>query len=313
MKILSYLELEEAANRSALELARWAKESLTPNRKAIFVHPVPRGGVPAFYLLKASFAKLWPDVALVAEQNPELADLIFDDLVDSGKTAQKFREIAPRVPFKALIHKTADGSSGYKLGEWLVFPWEGSAESSIEGAFTRLIQFVGEDPQRGGLLETPKRMAKAWQFWTKGYAADIPSILKTFEDGGEVYDEMIHVRNIPFYSQCEHHMALFFGTATFAYIPGKECKRIVGLSKMNRLVDAFARRLQVQERLTAQVIDTFCEHLNPHGAGIMIRARHMCVESRGVQHTGCETTTSAFRGALRDKPEARAEFFSLTK
>ncbi len=178
-----------------------------------------------------------------------------------------------------------------------------------ESVFMSLLKLIGENPRRDGLLETPKRMVKAWKFWTSGYSKDPVSILKTFEDGGENYDELVHVRNIPFYSQCEHHLAPFFGTVAFGYIPSK---RIVGLSKMNRLVDIFARRLQVQERLTMQVIDTFCEHLQPIGAGIVVRARHLCMESRGVCQQGCETTTSAFRGVIKDQVAARAEFFSLT-
>ena len=182
-------------------------------------------------------------------------------------------------------------------------------EDSAKGAFRKLLQFVGEDPNRGGLLETPARMVKAWRFWTKGYAEDPIAVLKTFEDGGEVYDELVHVGHIPFYSQCEHHLAPFFGEVFFGYIPDK---KIVGLSKMNRLVDVFARRLQVQERLTSQIIDTFCGHLSPKGAGIVVRARHMCMESRGVCQQGCMTTTAAFRGAIKEQPAARAEFFSLT-
>lgn len=303
---LTYLELSLAAQT----VAKAMLDHCTRNSLGVLrVYAVPRGGVPAFYLVERWFATLCAQTPvhrfLDMAATPAEADCYLDDLVDSGNTRQRLTLISD-VPFYALIEKGT--TPGFAHGEWLVFPWEESEEKSIEDAFVRLIQFVGEDPKRGGLVETPARMAKAWEFWTAGYKADPVSVLKTFEDGGEHYDEMVHTKGIPFYSQCEHHLAPFFGTVTFAYVPDKH---IVGLSKMNRLVDVFARRLQVQERLTCQIIDAFCEHLSPLGAGITIKARHLCVESRGVCQQGTVTTTSAFRGVIKDKPEARAEFFSL--
>lgn len=302
-------EIEAAAHAVAAGLLVRCQRLNRP----IQIYPVPRGGVPAAYAIQAAFntfpiVKLTPEFRVQICDRAEQADVIVDDLIDSGKTWQQMKEHYPDTPFEALIHKGV--TEGYPLGQWLVFPWEGTAESSIDDAFTRLIQFIGEDPARGGLVETPKRMAAAWQEWTSGYKKNAVEVLKTFEDGGELYDEMVHVANIPFYSQCEHHLAPFFGTVTFAYIPDK---RIVGLSKFSRLVDVFARRLQVQERLTRQVLDCFCEHLNPLGAGITIRARHLCMESRGTNKQGSVTTTSAFSGVLRKDPAARAEFFSLAQ
>ncbi|TQE98144.1 MAG: GTP cyclohydrolase I, partial [Spiribacter salinus] len=132
---------------------------------------------------------------------------------------------------------------------------------------------------RGGLNETPDRVAKAWEFWTSGYQQHPADVLKAFEDGADGYDEMVAVVGIPFYSKCEHHLADIFGTATVAYVPDG---RIVGLSKLSRLVDVFARRLQVQERLTVQVADALDEHLAPLGVGVTISARHLCMESRGL-------------------------------
>lgn len=266
---------------------------------------VPRGGVPILYMLISKFP---PGYDYSVTDDPDRADIFIDDLIDSGKTAERYAAQHPGKLFMAAFDKAQPG-----FDKWLVFPWEHSEEKSIEDSFVRLLQFVGEDPKRGGLLETPTRMAKAWRHWTSGYHTDAAKLLKTFEDGAEGYGHgstMVHVVDIPFYSQCEHHLAPFFGKCSFAYIPNK---RVVGLSKMNRLVDMFARRLQVQERLTVQVIDAFCEHIQPLGAGILMSARHMCVESRGVQHSGCATSTSAFRGALLENPAARAEFFSLCK
>lgn len=173
-----------------------------------------------------------------------------------------------------------------------------------------LLGHLDPQPDRQGLAETPERVAKAWRFWTKGYSEDPASILKVFEDGAEGYDEMVAVCNIPVYSHCEHHMAPIFGTATVAYIPNG---RIVGLSKLSRLVDCFARRLQVQERLTNQIADCLDEHLNPLGVGVFIKARHMCMESRGICQQGHHTVTTALRGVIKEDLSARAEFLALTR
>lgn len=161
---------------------------------------------------------------------------------------------------------------------------------------------------RGGLVETPDRVAKAWEFWTSGYNKDAASILKVFEDGAENYDEMVLVKDIPIYSHCEHHMAPIFGTASIAYIPDG---RIVGLSKLSRLADMHARRLQVQERLTNDIAEDLWTHLRPRGVGVIVRARHMCMESRGLCQQGHHTVTSALRGVMKEQPEARAEFLRL--
>lgn len=158
--------------------------------------------------------------------------------------------------------------------------------------------------------ETIRRVAAMWREMTAGYSVDPASLLKTFEEGAQGVDEMVVVRAIPFYSTCEHHLLPFFGTATVGYVPSG---RIVGLSKVNRLVDAFARRLQVQERLTNQIADAMQDALLPVGVGVVLNARHLCMESRGIRQQGCSTITSALRGAIRDKPEARAEFLALAR
>lgn len=173
----------------------------------------------------------------------------------------------------------------------------------------KLIEPGNEQQLREGLQDTPNRVAKAFTHWFGGYNADIAGILSTqFQDGGEGYDEMVIVKDIPFYSKCEHHMADIFGTVTIAYIPNG---KVVGLSKLSRCVDAFARRLQVQERLTKQVADALVQHLQPKGVGVLVRARHMCMESRGICQQGHHTVTSALRGVLKEEPAARAEFMAL--
>lgn len=184
------------------------------------------------------------------------------------------------------------------------------AASAIRDLLHEIAPGGEERHLREGLAETPERAAKAWRFWTSGYAVDIPGMLKTFDDGAEGYDEMIVVKNIPLYSHCEHHMAAIFGNATVAYIPQG---RIVGLSKINRVVDAFARRLQVQERLTAQVADAIWDNLKPLGVGVFVKARHMCMESRGVCQQGHHTETTALRGVFKDDAKARAEFIGACR
>ena len=173
-----------------------------------------------------------------------------------------------------------------------------------------LLSMVGEDPERGGLKETPARVVKAWKHWTKGYDINPADILKEFEDGAQDVDQMVIVKDIPIYSHCEHHLAPIFGTVTIAYIPNG---KIVGLSKLSRLADCFARRLQVQERLTNQIADALQEHLNPIGVGVYIKARHMCMESRGIWQQGHHTITSALRGAIKNDPASRAEFLAAAR
>jgi GTP cyclohydrolase I len=193
---------------------------------------------------------------------------------------------------------------------YLFLEEEKAQQADAKIAIQTLLRFVGEDPAREGLLETPARVVKAWKEWCDGYAQDPAAVLKTFGDGAEGVDEMVIVKDIELYSHCEHHMAPFFGVAHVAYIPSK---RIVGLSKIARLVDIFAHRLQVQERLTNQIADAMQEVLEPIGIGVVIQAKHFCMCSRGVGKQGSTTITSALRGAIKDKPEARAEFMAFLK
>ena len=139
------------------------------------------------------------------------------------------------------------------------------------------------------------RVTRAWQFWTSGYNQNPINVLKTFVDGAEGVDEMVVVKDLPFYSHCEHHLAAFFGTVTIGYLPNK---RIVGLSKLGRLLQIYSRRLQVQERLTCQMADAINSSLNPLGCGVIVRARHLCMESRGICQQGHYTVTSALRGVF---------------
>lgn len=262
---------------------------------------VPRGGVTAAYALASEY-----NIDIV--DTPEEADFFFDDIIDSGATMRKLCDQYPGKPFLALIDKTDPDCKC--LDQWIVFPWEASAENSIEDNIVRLLQYVGEDAGREGLLETPRRVAKAWAHWCSGYSKDTKDILKVFSDGAEKHNQMVTVKDIPIYSHCEHHLAPIFGTVTISYIPNG---KIVGLSKLSRLADMFARRLQVQERLTDQIADALFENLEPIGVGVVIKARHMCMESRGINQQGHHTITTALRGAMLDQPGARSEFLRLAQ
>jgi GTP cyclohydrolase I len=185
-----------------------------------------------------------------------------------------------------------------------------SEQVFTEKDWRRLLISLGEDPDRTGLADTPSRVAKAWKHWTSGYDQDPAELLKAFEDGAEEYNELIVVRNIPVYSHCEHHLAPFFGKAIIGYVPNG---KIVGLSKLTRLVDCFAKRLQVQERLTIQIANALMTHLEPKAVGVVVRCRHMCMESRGIRTPGEETVTSSMLGELQPNLGMRTEFLALAR
>lgn len=179
--------------------------------------------------------------------------------------------------------------------------------SEAEAAVRTLLLYIGEDPIRPGLRDTPGRVVKALREMTEGYQKDPKVILsKVFE---QTYDEMVIVRGITFDSLCEHHLLHFSGTVDIGYIPSKD--GVVGLSKLARLVDCFARRLQIQEHLTTQIAHAIQEHLEPSGVAVVVRATHSCMSCRGVRKSNSEMVTSCMLGVLRDMPAARAEFLSL--
>lgn len=177
----------------------------------------------------------------------------------------------------------------------------------IEKNVSTLLEEIGEDPQREGLLKTPHRVAEAYEFLTKGYDEDFKKIVNgaIFE---EKYDEMVIVKDIDFYSMCEHHMLPFYGKVHIAYVPDG---KIIGLSKLPRVVDVYARRLQVQERLTQEIADTLDEILQPKGVGVVAEGYHMCMMMRGVQKQNSITTTSAMHGLFKEDARTRAEFLNL--
>jgi len=180
-------------------------------------------------------------------------------------------------------------------------------QEEFEKAVTKVLELLGEDPKREGLQKTPSRVAKAWGFLTEGYHEDPEAILNQalFTSSN---DEMVVVRDIEFYSTCEHHMLPIIGRVHVAYIPDG---KVVGLSKIPRIVNVFARRLQIQEQMTEQIADAIASSINPKGVAVVVHARHMCMEMRGVQKINSTTVSSALRGLFKSDQRTRSEFYNI--
>jgi len=180
-------------------------------------------------------------------------------------------------------------------------------QKEFESAITKVLELLGENPKREGLLKTPHRVAKAWEFLTEGYHEDPKEILNKalFTSTN---DEMVVVRDIEFYSTCEHHMLPIIGRVHVAYIPDG---KVVGLSKIPRIVNVYARRLQIQEQMTEQIADAIAETINPKGVAVVVHARHMCMEMRGVQKINSTTVSSALRGLFKSDQRTRSEFYNI--
>lgn len=260
------------------------------------IYGVPKGG-----MIATSFLKHARTTHIVSEAN-----LILDDLIDSGATEQWYRKTWPLIPFRALINKNEE-----IIDDWIVFPWEKdhpNGEETIEQNIIRSLQYIGEDVNREGLIDTPRRIVKSWKEIYSGYNQNPSDLMTTFTN--DKHDEIVLVKNIEMYSMCEHHMIPFFGKAHIAYIPDK---KLIGLSKLARLIDLYSRRLQIQERIGDQVTNALMEYLAPKGAACIIEATHMCMRMRGVEKQNSVAVTSSMKGAFLDKPAARAELMQLIK
>jgi len=268
------------------------------------VYGIPRGGIVPAAMVAGRLG-----LPLAHDPWPEV--LIVDDLVDSGATLRRLADKGRTVD--ALYRKDRSPADlapdACNVGDnWLVFPWEQGTEDAAgpEDAIVRLLTFIGEDPNRPGLKDTPGRVLRSFKELTAGYDDDAALHLeRTFPDHA---DEMVAVAGIDFTSLCEHHLLTFTGTVDLAYIPRAD---VVGLSKLARVVDVYARRLQVQERMTEQIADAITDALDPLGVGVVVRARHSCMGCRGVRKPGAVMVTSALRGYMKERPAARAEFLAL--
>jgi GTP cyclohydrolase I len=275
--------------------ARWVSRRHTITG----VYGVPTGGAPVAALVAGHL-----EVPIMDDPDP--TGLVVDDLVDTGHTLTRYQQLGHLTDalFRKPHSPTNLAPEATELDGWLAFPWERS-DGAPTDAVTRIIEWVGEDPTREGLIDTPKRVAKAYRELTEGYDHDPAQILSTVFD--EPCDQMVILDRIDFTSLCEHHLLPFIGTVSIGYVPDG---KVVGLSKLARIVDCYARRFQIQERLTNQVAQALQDHLNPAGVAVIVRAHHSCMSLRGVRKANGQMVTSAMLGVFRTSPEARAEFTS---
>lgn len=271
------------------------------------LHGIPRGGV----IVAAALSQLLnlPLISLFEENRKRNLDkqiLIIDDLVDSGTTRAKWigwdfaclhKKKRISIPINYFVKEIAN--------EWIQYFWE-SNELPAEDAAIRLIQMIGEDVGRDGLKETPKRFIKSWQYLFSGYKVNPESVIKCFE--GEGYNQIVLLRDIEMYSTCEHHILPFIGKAHIAYIPDK---KVIGISKLARLLEIFSRRLQIQERICEQVTEAIMSHLQPLGAACVIEAEHLCMRMRGIQKQNSVMVTSSLKGVFLENLATREEFLRL--
>ncbi|MEA3420778.1 MAG: GTP cyclohydrolase I FolE [Acidobacteriota bacterium] len=252
---------------------------------------------------------------IVEKDKIRKATLVVDDLADSGQTRDRY----PNNDFACLYNKPhtplLQGTVYISdtIDRWIEFFWEREVnEQPAEDAVTRLIEMVGEDPAREGLVETPKRVIKSYKTLFSGYKQRPKDIIKTFDADG--YDQLVLLKDIEIYSMCEHHVLPFLGKAHIAYIPDK---KVIGISKLARIADMFARRLQIQERLADNITSTLMEYLRPLGAACVIEAQHLCMRMRGVSKQNSIMVTSSLKGLFLEDSEkgraARKEFMGLIK
>lgn len=258
------------------------------DKKGARIYGVPNGGMVLCLLLTRA----------VVVYSPEEATLILDDIEDSGGTRKFYAEKYPTIPFYALIQK-------YKPG-WVSMPWERQhpkSDMGVEENIVRVLQYLGQDTGREGLSETPRRVVKSWDEIYGGYHKNPEDLLTVFEK--ESYDQLVILNDIELYSTCEHHMLPFYGKAHVAYLPDK---KVIGISKLARVVDMYARRLQIQERIGEQVTTALMDYLKPKGAACYIEASHMCMRMRGVNKQNSVMKTISLRGALREDDSLKREF-----
>lgn len=268
------------------------------------VYGVPRGGVHVAQALVLMGIRLGHDKFLLTDDICK-ADLIVDDIIDTGRTKEAYQGSLP-TPFFALIDKTKNNHP-YK-NQWVVFPWELRERQGPTANVTRMIQAIGDDPDREGLKETPARVVASWNHLFSGYKVDPRSVIKVFEDDSS--DEMVILKDIEFYSTCEHHMLPFHGKAHIAYIPrGK----VIGVSKLARLLEVYTRRLQIQERICQQVTKALQDYLQPKGAACILEAQHFCMTCRGVEKQNSVMTTSSLVGVFKSDMDVRTEFLHMIR
>lgn len=292
------LNWSDVDSRAATAAHRMEREH--SGQHVIWGYAIPNGGIPAALAIARHCSRL-----CLVEQ-PHQAHVFLDDIVDSGKTREDCFNKYGAHPFYTLANKL-EGPDQKDV--WISFPWERmTKQDGPQDNIIRLLQYIGEDPARDGLRGTPDRVVKSYGELFAGYKQKPEDMLTVFEKDG--YDEMVVLRSAEFASTCEHHMLPFFGTAHIAYIP---YTKVVGISKLVRVLEVFTRRLQIQERICEQVTASLMKFLQPKGAACVLEAKHLCMCHRGVQKQGSVMVTSSLKGAFLEKPEARAEFFNLIR
>ena len=289
---LDWCDCEAAANKIAEYI-----HSDHPQTN-VRLYGVPRGGVYAAILVGQSLAILGRNPVQV--DSPVGADYIIDDLIDSGKTREGYLHY--KAGFQTLFLKTLMQKKG---SIWYSFPWErmaGNKEETVEDNIVRVLQFLGEDVEREGLKETPSRVVKSWDKIFGGYKDKAIDHMTTFK---ETNNEMVILKDIEFYSTCEHHMLPFFGKAHIGYLPNG---KVIGVSKLARVLEVFARRLQIQERIGQQVTSAIMTGLGTEDCACVLEAQHFCMTSRGVEKQNSIMLTSSLRGAFLNDAMVRSEF-----
>jgi GTP cyclohydrolase I len=282
----------EARFRLATMLDRLPHSRTTATK----VYGIPRGGSAVAAMLVDV-----PGIHLV--DTPERADFFVDDIIDSGRTAERYAQEFGKQTLALFNRSSSECPAG-----WIAFPWDAVNDAGPEDGVVRLLQYIGEDPKRDGLRDTPGRVARALREMTRGYEQDPTTILaRTFVID---CDEMVVLSGIRFSSLCEHHLLPFHGVATVGYIPKKS---VVGISKLARVVECFAQRLQVQERLTSQIAQAIQSELDPVGVGVVVTAHHSCIGCRGAKQADADMITSSLLGQFREDARTRAEFLELAR
>jgi len=276
-------------------------DCLDHTTEEVKIYPVPRGGIYVAIMLQHLInAEEQIDNWEIVESTSE-ATIIVDDIIDTGSTMQYYERKYSHIPFFALVLKEDN--------EWVSFPWERmTKDNGPVDNVRRLLEYIGENPKREGLLETPNRVIRSYETLFGGYKQKPEDVLKIFEDGA--CNEMVLLKDVEFTSFCEHHILPFFGKAHIAYIPDG---RVIGISKLARILEIYARRLQIQERIGQQITDCLMKFLKPKGAACVLEAQHACMVCRGVQKQNSVMMTSSLTGVFLEHAQTRSEFFSMIK
>lgn len=300
---LTWDDIYTEVSRITKFIAQWA----TMQRLSSFplgVYGVPRGGIIPALLVVYALKEETVNCRMVEDVRE--AHIIIDDVCDSGETKERFTALHPKKGFYTIVDK--QGRHSHWKNRWVVFPWERmQEEKGPEENIKRILEYIGDDVNREGLQETPHRVVKSYEKLFGGYKQEPKDVVKVFRDS---YDEIVLLKDIEFYSTCEHHMLPFFGRAHIAYIP---LGQVVGVSKLARILEIYTRRLQIQERICQQVTAALDDLLEPKGSACILEAQHFCMTSRGIEKQKSVMVTSSLTGPFQKNPNTRNELMNLIK